>query len=60
MGIQCGYNEFTGKFYIQGCMFHWEFDTETEMLANKARAWQHHCEKLKAWNITCNMLATYR
>jgi len=60
MGIYLVYNELSHKWELSGWGFIWEYDTKEEAEADKAKAWKHHNEKLKAWNCVMNMLMSYR
>ena len=60
MGLQHGYNEYTGKYYIRGFMFGMEFDTEQEMKNAIPDATERHFKNLESFRIVHNMLISYR
>lgn len=60
MGFSYGKTLFGDKWYIEGCEFYWQYNTEEEMKANLEKAKQKHFRNLEARNTVINMLLAYR
>lgn len=49
MGLDYGFNEETGKWYAKGFLFIREYDTEEEMIEDRADAFEAYYERRAAF-----------